>query len=212
METYAFDPLHTNPDNFIEDEQHSLNTYNSLPYYFIIPRHAPFHTADLSVFRRDGNNLTELTEGDDFNFVLPYAAATRSTGLPIYGGISFNSGDINTTVEVNYRTLGGTWTNDSSETWRLLAEQAYNPRFNYYDQVTNKPDIFPVTQHNMVASELREHEVIIQSVSSIARAIQSDGPMALMQYLVTNKRDARLEELEIELAGLKSRIYALENP
>ena len=91
MTNYVYDSTGTLPANLIIGETHSVTEANFRDYYLIIPTYAPFFINNLLVTLTVNNVTTTLVEGVDYSLVLFYLAASRSLGIPIYGGISLNN-------------------------------------------------------------------------------------------------------------------------
>ena len=206
MYTYPFNPHGNNSTCNVVNEEHQLTRFNAQPYFFVIPKYAPFFACSINVTL----NNVELVEGTDYNLIMPYVSATRSTGHPIYAGIAFNTNE-GATAKISYMTLGGVWVNDTHDTWKILAEQTYNPRHVYYDQITSVPDIFPPTPHSVQHRDFNEFGTILTSMGHIAKAIaQKDTPSHIMDYLI-DTRSNKFTMLEQQLAQANARIRVLEN-
>lgn len=207
MYTYPFNPHGNNPECIIEREAHRLTAYNASSYYFVIPKYSPFHTCAIDVHDGDGN---ELVEGIDFNMIMPYVSATRACGKSIYAGLSFNT-HANDTVYITYMTIGGRWVSDATDVWRNLAEQTYNPRLTYYDQITSVPGEFPPVPHSVQHRDFDEFGTILTEVGKISRAIErSQTSSHIMEYLI-DTRSNKFNLLKQKQAELESRIHLLEN-
>lgn len=207
MYTYNFNPHGTDPSCNIVSEAHQLTAYNASAYYFVIPKYAPFHACSIDVHDGDGN---ELVEGTDFNLIMPYVSATRACGKPIYAGISFNT-HANMTVLISYMTIGGRWVSDSTDVWRNLAEQTYNPRLTYYDTITGVPGVFPPIEHSVQHRDFDEFGTILTEVGKIAQSIdRSQTNSHVMEYLI-DTRSNKFSQLKQKQLELEARILSLES-
>jgi hypothetical protein len=119
-----------------------------------------------------------LVEGVDYFLVLPYEAATRSIGIPVYGGISLNNSLTNGIISLDYQTIGGDWVSDRDQSLTVIYEKMYNPRTTYWDVVTSKPYEFPPINHDLEIKDTFGQDELIQAVNNIAESLL-DGSKSL---------------------------------
>ena len=205
MHILPFDPHGVNPASTLQDEAHRLTAYNASDYYFVIPKYSPFHACNIDIHDSEGN---ELVEGTDFNFIMPYVSATRACGKAIYAGLSFNT-HANTTVYITYGSIGGRWVSETTDVWRELAKQTYNPRLVYYDQITGVPGEFPPVPHSVEHRDFHEFGTILTAVGEISRAIRSNDNSTIMEYLI-NTRSNKFSQLKQTQLELEARVKVLE--
>jgi hypothetical protein len=112
--TYSFDGSGTLAANLVQDELHTLTVINFRDYHYVIPNFAPFFAESLVVQFRDDpiEPYANLIEGIDYYPALQYIGATRATGKPIYGALSFNNLSLTGELKITYQTVGGEWTLD----------------------------------------------------------------------------------------------------
>lgn len=172
--SYALDLTGTLLANKIVDEPHTLTEINSTPYDILIPDFSPFYLDNLVLKHvADNGTVTPLTQGIEYVPCLPYAAATRSIGKPLYGGISINSMPLNGHIQITYQTIGGDWTADKSYVLTRLYEMIYNPRTAFWDTITNIQDLFPPINHDQSFDYVFGHQDLIDAVNSLISAVQA---------------------------------------
>lgn len=164
---YDFDETGSNPANLIENEVATLTEVNGIDYRVVIPDFAPFYTTNLVV----KHNNTVLQEGVDYVLVFPYIAATRSVGITVYGGISFNFTYPNGTIKITYQTIGNPWIGDSAYAYQVLAEKAYNQRVTSWDVLTNVQQIFPPVNHDQMLDYVYDYGDLLTKIGEISDAI-----------------------------------------
>lgn len=170
--TYPFDPTGTAPSNLIENELHTLTEVNSAPYRILIPTFAPFYVNNL-LFEHvalDGV-ATPLVEGVDFYCVLPYMAAQRSLGRPVYGGLAMISSLPQGTMRLRYQILGGEWCADADYIYERLLESDYNNRMTWWDRLTNVQQLFPPAQHDQSVQDVTGIETLVAKLEQIYAAL-----------------------------------------
>lgn len=172
--SYVLDITGTLLANKIVDEPHTLTEINSTTYDILVPDFAPFYLDNLALKHvADNGTVTPLSQGIHYNVCLPYAAATRSIGKPIYGGLSINDKPLNGHIQVTYQTLGGDWTADKAFVLTRLYESIHNPRTAYWDTITNIQDLFPPINHNQNFDYVFGHQELIDAVNDLIAAVQA---------------------------------------
>lgn len=161
--------------NLIQNEIHAVSEVNAATYRIIIPVLAPFYLHNLALEHVDqGGTVTPLNEGVDYYLVLPYMAATRSTGQQIYGGISIINEYANGTIRlVSYQTLGGLWCADAAYVYGKLLLSQFNKRTTWWDSITNVQQLFPATDHATPMDQVVGHLEMIAKMEEIRAAILS---------------------------------------
>lgn len=184
LPVYPFDPTGTATSNLITNEQQPVQSFNYENFYLIVPEKAPFFVNNFVLQYSDPlTPLKTLVEGVDFNFVLPYWGATRSIGLPVYGGILILNTNYTGTVSIQYQTMGGIWVADRSYVLTNLAQQLYNPRSVIWDVLTNVQQIFPPINHDLDISNVYGLDTLLQKLDDIAASI-ANRPVAPIQFIV----------------------------
>lgn len=171
MSEYVFDQTGVLPANLITDEQHVLTDLNYRDQFFIIPEKAPFFTNNLTVELITQVDRRVLTNGVDYSLVLPNMSATRSIGLALYGGIMFHNRFMDGIIYIDYQTIGGIWTSGRTNAINALAQNLYNPRTIYWDQVSGITDQFPPINHDQSLDSITGLENLLTSIDSIANSI-----------------------------------------
>lgn len=171
MSEYVFDQTGVLPDNLITGEQHVLTDLNYRDQFFVIPEKAPFFTNNLVVELITQVDRRVLTIGVDYSLVLPNMSAIRSIGMALYGGIIFHNQFMDGIVSLDYQTIGGIWCNGRANAVNILAQQLYNPRTVYWDQVSGITDVFPPIDHNQSLESVTGLEGLLTSIDSISESI-----------------------------------------
>lgn len=206
--TYPFDNTGESPENRIINELHPITEANYKHYYFIVPKFAPYFAKNIVIkLREPDGSLKILDENIDYYLVMPFTGASRSLGLPLYGGVVFNLNYRSGIVEVDYNTLGGEWVADSNYVLNFLATKAYNPRSIYWDQVTNIQNTFPPNLHNVDYDDITGQGEIIKAISDIEKAI-TQRPFHDVE-LLTLRTDLNLAMNKID--ALQTRLATVEN-
>ena len=181
--SYPFDPTGSATTNLITGEQHPVQEFNYEDFYLIVPLQAPFFTTNLLVQYTDPTTpLRQLQEGVDYNLVLPYWGATRSIGLPVYGGILILNNKLTGTISLNYQTIGGIWCGNQQYVLQNLAEQMYNPRAVLWDVLTNVQQIFPPINHSLSIDNTYGLDTLNNELSALAATI-ANRPTVPVQFI-----------------------------
>lgn len=169
--TYPFDPTGMNIVNRVVGEQHIVTDNNYKNFFFCVPKFGPFFANSIQVNNIVNGAPVPLTEGIDYYCAIPFIGATRSIGLPVYGGISFSNLNISGIVTITYQTLGGEWLYDDAAILTTIANQAYNPRIISWEQITGIPNVFPVINHAWNLNDMVGQTEILNQLSNIESAI-----------------------------------------
>ena len=166
--SYPFDPTGFASTNLVRAESHVITERNDNTYRVIVPKFAPFYLDSVKVVHIDVAGVrTTLTEGVDYTLVMPYVGATRSIGKSLYGAFSIHTKVGQGMVEVDYRTLGGTWTADREYVLEQLFIKLYNPRVVWWDQITNVQETFPPINHTEDITTLYTHRDVLDRLDAI---------------------------------------------
>ena len=179
--SYPVDLSGVAPSNYIQNELHTVNEANFRDYYFIVPLFAPFYIDNFSITLKVNNVQRTLQEDIDFSFALPYIAGTRSTGKAMYGAITLNNIEMNGILSINYQTVGGDIVCDQVYVLSYLVSKAYNPRIIAWDNISNKPDYFPVTPHYQDFDQYYGQEELVNALGQIRDAIANKTANILSQ-------------------------------
>lgn len=173
---YPFDSTGRAASNLVPGEGHAVNTVNFRDYYFVVPTYAPFFAEGLSLtLTLEDGSSRPLVEGQDYALALPFVAAIRSIGVPIYGALTLNNTIVTGTVSVTYQTLGGDYTTDPNAILERLATMIYNPRTTLWDVVTNKPQLFPPINHAQNFGDYYSEQQLVDALASLADTIATHG-------------------------------------
>lgn len=205
--SYPQDLTGTASTNLVKDELHTLTEINSSTYRILIPTFSPFYLRNLKL---EHVNLlgeaTELKEGVDYYPCLPYMAASRSTGQPVYGGLSILTTLIEGTLRLaQYQTVGGPWCCDIAYVYQQLLEATYNARTTWWDSITNVQDTFPPTEHQLPVGEIDGITDLLVKMEAIRNAILSSPssvPPEVLQHVIAKGNPHALSKLDIGLENV----------
>lgn len=141
----SYDATGASSANAITGEQQTFIANASSNYTFIIPTYGPFFAASMVVASVVGSVVTPLVLNVDYYLCLPFLGASRSIGLPIYGGILFVNPNYAGTVQLAYQTLGGPWVTGQTLNASILATVLSNPAVLALEQAANYQTPFPIT-------------------------------------------------------------------
>ena len=206
--TYPLDTTGTAPSNLVTGERHTLTEINSATQRILIPTFSPFYLSNLVVSHvaTDGT-MAPLVEGSDYYVVLPYMVASRSTGLPIYGGIAINTDITQGTIDLQYQTLGGSWCADTAYVYERLLEAVYNARTTWWDNLTNVQEIFPPTAHSLPVGEIDGVTDLIAKMEAIRLAILANPntiPPVLLEHVLQTGNVHGLTKADLQLEHVQN--------
>ena len=163
--------------NLIKNERHKIDGVNFRDYFFVVPKFAPFFLNRAVVTYIDEQNIAKvLKEGRDYYFSLPFIGASRSIGVPLYGAVALSNTFLSGQIALRYQTLGGIYTTDPLEIMTRVAEMVYNPRISTWDEITNKPLVFPPVNHSVEINTLYGQKELIDAINNLATVIATTPP------------------------------------
>ena len=172
------EPSISYPENFtvgtlVSNEAHRVGDLYYRNFPFIIPEYAPFYTDGIVVRYQADSPVASVTlvQDIDYYLVLPYIAASRSIGKPLYGAIAFTDSTIVGDISLSYRTLGGTWTANRSYVIERLGDQLYNPKMVSWDSVTDVQTTFPPKPHSLAIDKTYGMRELIESINGLPASI-----------------------------------------
>ena len=169
----AFDNTGTLASNRVTGEKHVISAANNKDFHFVVPLFAPFFADEtLSVGHTSAAGVyTQLRLGIDYLPAHQFIGASRACAKPIYGSISLLNTKLAGTISLTYQTLGGSWTLDISELTTILTDVIINPRALSWEQVIDKPVLFPVIDHEWNLDDLVGAKEIVNEIRGVADAI-----------------------------------------
>ena len=181
--TYFIDMSGSNPANLVSNEIHTVSEAHFADYYFIIPNFAPFYAQNFAMSISINGIVTTLIENIDYSLVLPYVTGTRTTGKPMYGGITIHNLALNGILSLTYQTIGGDQLVDRLYVLNYLVEKAYNPRTTIWDIITNVPNALPPNPHYQDYNQFLGQDSLILKLNEMKDAILANSTNTSAQIL-----------------------------
>lgn len=202
---YPFDDTGQADTNLVLDERHTLTSVNSAPRRILLPKFAPFYVNKFKAIHLNPvGDQRELTQSIDFDYVLYYAAASRSTGKAVYGGIVIKDEGLNGSIILEYQTVGGKWCADTAYVYQRLLETVYNKRTTWWDDITNVQDIFPPTTHQMPIEDVMGVEELKRLLEGISEAILKAPESVPARYIEHLLLSGNVHNLQPADLGIKN--------
>lgn len=164
--------------NKVPGERQTLNPPSEpLDYHFILPFAGPYYR-DTMKLRHITTGRT-LVRGVDW---LPgykfHSASFETEGIRggLYMAILFTDRTLSGQVElVEYQNLGGEWTLAEQKILEIMSNRAIDPRQLTYEEVADKPSVFPPIEHPHDVADLTGMSELIAAEHDIAAAIRERG-------------------------------------
>ena len=185
--TYPVDETGLAPSNFVQNEIHPLTEVNAAPYRIIVPKFAPFYVDNFALRHIDSVGVSHPLQLDvDYYHTLLWMGGSNSIGKVLYGGVAIRTDLIEGNLSMDYQTIGGDWTADPSVVYETMAEIIYNDRIISWDQVSNRPVVYPPTVHAQHMDTVFGHEQLIEAIREVATTIGSmpSQSLPLVQHLL----------------------------
>lgn len=196
---YPFDPTGASPANLVENERQPINSPGIKNFYFILPKAGPFYANEAfeAVLFPSGRTLVE---GVDYAFGHEFRAATRSTGIPVYGSIVFYDHRNTGNVRLKYQNVGGTWTLSEQKIAEILTNLTIDPRITTWEQVAEMPIQFPPTAHEWDIADMVGMSSVRDKLEQIADAILASEGEALLNHIADKENPHQVNKNQVGLA------------
>lgn len=162
--TYPEDRTGKRAGNKITKELQVVSYSADADFHVIVPTFSPFFADGVKVFKIVGGNRVPLQEGHDYHFGLRFMSASLSVAKGVYGAIVPINLQEDTRFEIEYQTLGGEWTLDTSGTLAMIANIVKNPRGLTWEQVTRLPKTFNPTDHPWNFEDMMGQRELIEAI------------------------------------------------
>ena len=207
MPVFDLDPEGTLADNLITDEHHIANTYVKEPYDILFIKNAPFHINDLIITQYNVDQSSNVLLTTEYRKIIPYSVAAKAWGKSIYGAVAVPLKTGTSHYTVTYRTIGGSWVNNVSDTIAKIEANYYNPKIVYYDQLVGDQTSFPPREHGVETQDLLEYEAVLDGLRGISDAI-GVRDSAILEYMTTG-RHLEIHNLQAQVTDLQAQINEL---
>lgn len=169
VQQYKTDILNENPENEIKKEPKEIpvNTGN----WVIVPRHAPFFVNSLVLYSKNG---ARLIPDKDYKIFRLMSRLTAECGQPVACFIEITNKDLDM-VLTDYDTLGEFSLIDNTFL-QLVAAAVNDDRPVWWDNLDNKPTVFPPTLHqHSLLTDITSFQDTIDLLNDLIRAIKVKG-------------------------------------
>lgn len=199
---YEFDPSGGLAANRVPPESHIINPASGADYDVIIPIFAPFFRKGLVVKHLSSGQT--LTEGVHFDLGYKFAAASLETQTEIFGCIVMLDRTLSGNLTVEYQTLGGEWVLDAQEILNILANIHNDPRQVKWDDIIDKPIVFPPVDHLHHSDDLVGMDEVVDAIEAIRATIGDSAAKALTALLEHLRDHANPHHVTLSQLGLDS--------
>lgn len=161
--------------NKVSNERQTLNPPSeALDFHFILPFAGPYYRDSMRLVHITTGRL--LTRGIDWMPGHRFQSASyelESIYGGVYGSILFLDRTLSGLVQLaEYQTLGGEWTLDENHILDILSNRATDPRSVTFDEVSDKPLLFPPVEHGHPVDDFTGMSEMIEATNDVAAAIR----------------------------------------
>lgn len=194
--TYPFDPDGNASTNLVHEQQ-TIQSNGAFDYFYIIPKAAPFYQSGLKLKLYPGGR--DLIEGKDYALGFHFMEASHTIGLPIYGSITFYDHTLEGIIDMQYQTLGGTWTLDEARIMEIIENEIRNPRITSWETVTELPERFPVVNHSFDIDDFVGMKEVETSLEGIKEAIEQSGEGGIADHIGNKSNPHEVTKTQVGL-------------
>lgn len=164
--------------NKLVDEKHSSTESFIRGRYIIVPRYPLFHKQNFIAKIKVGTVYSDMTEGTDFKFILPYTSPEIDPSIQLFAAIEINPSIVGNSVKLTYQTVG--------------AQYLYTRKYvlSYIED-----NVYDIAQAKFDPSK-----ILSCGVSSTSGTGVSSTPNTYVEALL------RIRNLELEVASLREEL------
>ena len=199
------------PTNKVPPEGHTINPPESIPnqinYNFMIPFAGPYY--------RDSIKMTHVTSGRVLqrgidwmpgHKFLSASMETEQVRGGIYLSVLFLDQTLAGQVMINeYQTLGGPWALNENKIFEIMANRAIDPRSVSYDEVAEKPEVFPPVDHQHASADFIGMTEAVLGMLGIATAVREQTNSYLKNPPVMFGLYYKKSEIDIKMNGVATK-------
>lgn len=212
--------------NMVSNERQTLNPPGeALDFHFILPFAGPYY--------RDSMRLVHITTGRTLTRGIDWMPGHRFQSASyelesiyggVYGSILFLDRTLSGQVQLaEYQTLGGEWTLNENRILEILSNRVVDPRALTFDEVSDKPLLFPPVEHGHPVDDFTGMAEMIEATNDVAAAIRQrtddwleNPPILFGEYYTRTQIDAKFNgvatkfQLYYTAAELDAKLHTLE--
>lgn len=197
--------------NKVPPEGHTVNPPESIPnqvnYNFIIPFTGPYYRDSMKL--RHIASGRALQRGIDWmpgHKFLSASMETEQVRGGIYLSILFMDQTLSGQVMIDeYQTLGGPWALDENKIFEIMGNRSIDPRSISYDEVSDKPDVFPPVDHQHPSADFIGMTEAVVAMLGIATAVREQTNSYLQNPPVMFGLYYKKSEVNLFLDGIATK-------
>ncbi len=167
---YPLDKTGVNPDNYVADEQHSLNPQANIENVRVLaPDYGPFFSDSVEVKDRADNRILE--KNVDYKITDLLQDPVLKFAKPIGQFIVITNGLVSNEVSISYQVLGGNFQNDATAVQHVYETFLNDTRPIDWSSITGKPVSYPPSLHIQMLEDVIGFGPMIVALEQIKEAI-----------------------------------------
>lgn len=201
---YPFDKSGRSPNNFVQDEPHSLSPGRERR--IIVPNYIPFYSNSVTITDLANG---ELLNPDDFYLADFRETIQRLTGKEVSDTIVVKNPSVSDNVTISYQVVGGDYSLTGMDAIKTQLEQlALDSRPVVFDMILGKPNKYPPLPHMHDIGDVYGMEYIVYAIDRLRDAIMG-GDRDLYQDIFNyiDKYGAQIDDILDNLNDLRLKIY-----
>jgi hypothetical protein len=163
---YGLDVTGKNPDNLVSGEIHTVPLDNK---YAFATDYGPFYSDSVKITVKDTGVV--LTQGTDYECLYLYVDAVQASGKPVTAVIHVLNKSINGDLLLDYQVVGGPYSSNAYALEELIALLGIDNRAVAWENIGNKPLVFPPAPHLHAATDLYGLEWVVDAINELTQAV-----------------------------------------
>lgn len=150
-------------ENLIVGEYHKIEKKQA---WGIVPHHGLYYADSLIIM--DG--AKPLDPGTDYYCINLHPMLTAKTGKPVCAAIVIRGSSVANQLKITYQAVGGPYATDNAIIANLVQSLVNDKRPTDWNNIFNKPSLFPPTQHRHFIADLEGWEDVVYALERIKQA------------------------------------------
>jgi len=163
---YLLDPTGLSPNNKVLGE---VRVLENLEKRAVVPKYGPIFSESLKIYDNLTNTL--LIKGTDYKLLELVQSASAKFGKEIIAAMLITNINISNEIRLEYQVLGGLYQFDDTAISNMYDTFLNDSRGVDWENVLNKPLLYPPSLHNHLLEDIYGFEPVIVSLERIRNAI-----------------------------------------
>jgi len=170
-----FDPVGTNPKNWVSHEQHTIGPKVEDKWRFIKPKYGPVFTHDLKLeHRKPDGTWEELVPATHYTFGFRLVVGSRDLLQPVYTVLQILDNSLVGEFRISYHSVGSSVSVAVQALKIEGAKALLEPKKYTLEDIIDAPYTFPPVDHDVLTDDVYGWNKVVEAITTLSYAIAGD--------------------------------------